>query len=78
MAVTEGDVRTTKQILLVVREANTPHSLAVLPDVVHAPGVEWLVPAVGTNVYLPAQALGFTLKSGPIGMCIHPATGIIR
>jgi pimeloyl-ACP methyl ester carboxylesterase len=78
VAVTDGDVRTTKRIVLVVREVNTPPSLAVLPDVVLAPGVEWLVPAVGTDVDLPAQALGYKLKSGPIGMSIHPATGIIR
>ena len=78
VAVTDGDVRTSKRIVLVVREVNTPPSLAVLPDVVLAPGVEWLAPAVGTDVDLPVQALGYTLKSGPIGMSIHPATGIIR
>jgi hypothetical protein len=78
VAVTDGDVRTTKRIVLVVREVNTPPSLAALPDVTLAPGVEWLVPAVGTDVDLPAQALGYTLKSGPIGVSIHPATGIIR
>jgi hypothetical protein len=78
VAVTDGDVRTTKRIVLVVREVNTPPSLAVLPDVVLAPGAEWLAPAVGTDVDLPAQALAYTLKSGPIGMSIHPTTGIIR
>lgn len=78
VAVTDGDVRTTKRIVLVVREVNTPPSLAVLPDVILAPGVEWLAPAVGTDVDLPAQALGYTLKSGPTGMSIHPSTGIIR
>jgi pimeloyl-ACP methyl ester carboxylesterase len=78
VAVTDGDVRTTKRIVLVVREVNTPPSLAALPDVTLAPGVEWLVAAVGTDVDLPAQALGYTLKSGPIGVSIHPATGIIR
>jgi len=78
VAVTDGDVRTAKRIVLVVREVNTPPSLAILPDVVLALGVEWLVPAVGTDVDLPAQALGYKLKSGPVGMSIHPATGIIR
>ncbi len=47
-------------------------------EVLVAPGVEWLVHAVGTEVDLPAQTLGYKLKSGPIGMSIHPATGIIR
>ena len=78
VAVTDGDVRTTKRIVLVVREVNTPPSLATLPDVVLAPGVEWLVAAVGTDVDLPTQSLGYALKSGPTGMNIHPATGILR
>ena len=78
VAITDGFVGTTKRVVIVVREVNTPPSLGVLPDVVLAPGVEWLVPAVGTDVDLPAQALGYALKSAPTGLSIHPATGVIR
>lgn len=78
VAVTDGDVQTAKRIILVVREVNTPPSLAALPDVILAPGVEWSVPAVGTDVDLPAQPLAYALKSAPGGMSIHPSTGIIR
>lgn len=78
VAVTDGDARTTKRIMLIVREVNAAPSLAALPDVVLAPGVEWLVTAVGTDIDLPTQALGYELESGPTGMSIHPATGIIR
>jgi len=78
VAVTDGDIQTTKRIILVVREVNTPPSLAALPDVTLAPRVDWSVPAVGTDVDLPAQSLVYALKSAPTGMSIHPSTGVIR
>jgi pimeloyl-ACP methyl ester carboxylesterase len=78
VAVSDGEVRTTKRIILVVREVNTPPSLAALPDVILAPGVDWSVPAVGTDVDLPAQSLVYALKFAPTGMSIHRSTGVIR
>ena len=78
VAVTDGDVQTTKRIILVVREVNTPPFLRALPDVSLAPGLDWSVPAVGTDVDLPAQSLVYALKSAPTGMSIHRYTGVIR
>lgn len=78
VAVTDGGVSTTKRIVLVVREVNTAPTLAAPPDVILAPGVEWLVSALGTDVDLPAQPLVYALKSAPPGMRIDPATGILR
>jgi hypothetical protein len=77
VAVTDGGVRTTKRIVLVVREVNTPPFLRALPDVSLAPGLDWSVPAVGTDFDLPAQSLAYAVKFAPAGMSIHPSTGVI-
>ena len=78
VAVTDGFVGTTKRVVIVVREVNTPPSLKAVPDSTLAAGVEWLVGVEGTDSDLPVQQLAYTLKASPAGMVINQGNGTIR
>ena len=78
VAITDGFVGTTKRVVIVVREVNTPPSLKALPDLTLAAGVEWSVLVEGTDSDLPVQQLAYTLKASPAGMVINQGNGTIR
>ena len=78
VAITDGFVGTTKRVVIVVREVNTPPSLKAVPDSTLAAGVEWLVGVEGTDSDLPVQQLAYTLKASPAGMTINQVNGTIR
>ena len=78
VAVTDGDVHTTKRIVIIVREVNAPPSLSPLADVSLAPGIDWSTLVRGTDSDVPVQTLVYSLKISPLGMIINPSTGEIR
>ena len=78
VAITDGFVGTTKRVVIVVREVNTPPSLKAVPDSTLAAGVEWSVLVEGTDSDLPVQQLAYTLKASPAGMVINQGNGTIR
>ena len=78
VAITDGFVGTTKRVVIVVREVNTPPSLKAVPDLTLAAGVEWSVLVEGTDRDLPVQQLAYTLKASPAGMVINQGNGTIR
>ena len=78
VAITDGFVGTTKRVVIVVREVNTPPSLKAVPDLTLAAGMEWSVLVEGTDRDLPVQQLAYTLKASPAGMVINQGNGTIR
>jgi hypothetical protein len=65
-------------VSLKVEKLNHPPTLAALSNVTVPENQPWSEGAVGADADLPVQVVSYSIKAGPAGLTLDPATGAIR
>jgi hypothetical protein len=65
-------------VRLSVQKVNHPPILAAVPNASIPESAAWTYALVGQDLDLPAQAINYSLVSGPLGVSVNPTTGVVQ